>query len=255
MEYTVKQLADLAGVSTRTLRYYDQIGLLKPAGTTEAGYRLYGAVEVDRLQQILFYREMGMELEQIREIVNSPDFDLKEALLSHRDSLLRKRNRLDQLLETVERSLAGLEGRIKMSDKEKFEGFKKQFIAENEEKYGQEAREKYGDAAVDASNATLLGMSEDEWKRFSALGEEVIRTLLEAMEQGSPESELGLKVGELHRQWLGCTWSTYSPEAHVGLGEMYVADERFTAYYDQYRPGAAEFLRDCIKAYTAKLRG
>ena len=124
MEYTVKQLADLAGVSTRTLRYYDQIGLLKPAGTTEAGYRLYGAVEVDRLQQILFYREMGMELEQIREIVNSPDFDLKEALLSHRDSLLRKRNRLDQLLETVERSLAGLEGRIKMSDKEKFEGFK-----------------------------------------------------------------------------------------------------------------------------------
>lgn len=218
MEYTVKQLADLAGVSTRTLRYYDQIGLLKPAGTTEAGYRLYGAVEVDRLQQILFYREMGMELEQIREIVNSPDFDLKEALLSHRDSLLRKRNRLDQLLETVERSLAGLEGRIKMSDKEKFEGFKKQFIAENEEKYGQEAREKYGDAAVDASNAKLLGMSEEEWKRFSALGEEVIRTLLEAMEQGSPESELGLKVGELHRQWLGCTWSTYSPEAHVGLG-------------------------------------
>jgi DNA-binding transcriptional MerR regulator len=255
LQYTVKQLADLAGVSTRTLRYYDQIGLLKPAGTTEAGYRLYSSAEVDRLQQILFYREIGMSLEQIGEIISAPDFDLKQALLSHRTYLLQKRAQLDQLLRTVERSLAGLEGRIVMHDKEKFEGFKKQLIEENEAKFGREAREKYGDEAVDASNARLMGMSQEEWERFTALGEKIITTLLQAMDQGSPDSELGLKAAELHREWLGCTWDSYSPEAHVGLAEMYVADERFTAYYDQHRKGAAAFLRDCIKAYTAKLKG
>lgn len=88
MQYTVKQLGDLAGVSARTLRYYDEIDLLKPADVTEAGYRLYGPDEVDRLQQILFYREMGMGLDQIKQIMNDPHFDLKEALLSHRKNLL-----------------------------------------------------------------------------------------------------------------------------------------------------------------------
>lgn len=255
LQYTIKQLADLAGVSTRTLRYYDAIGLLKPAGTTEAGYRLYSSAEVDRLQQILFYREMGMSLEQIRAILNAPDFDLKAALLSHKERLLQERARLDLLLQTVERSLAGLEGRIAVTDKDKFEGFKKQLIAENEAKYGREAREKYGDAAVDAGNAKLMGMSQEEWERFTTLGQEIIETLLRAMDEGTPEGELGIKTAQLHREWLSYTWDTYSPEAHAGLGEMYVADERFTAYYDQHRPGAAQFLRDCIKAYTDKLRG
>lgn len=234
MQYTVKQLGDLAGVSARTLRYYDEIDLLKPADVTEAGYRLYGPDEVDRLQQILFYREMGMGLDQIKQIMNDPHFDLKEALLSHRENLLQKKARLDQLLETVERSIAGLEGRIHMTDKEKFEGFKKQLIDENEAKYGKEAREKYGDEAVDASNAKLMGMSQEDWENFKRIEEELMDTLRTAMDQGDPSSELGLKVGELHRKWLGCTWQSYSPEAHRGLAEMYVADERFKAYYDQY---------------------
>lgn len=253
MQYTVKQLASLAGVSARTLRYYDQIGLLRPAGTTESGYRLYGADEVDKLQQILFYREMGMGLEQIREIVNAPDFDVKRALLAHRASLLQQRARLDALLETVERSLAGIEGRTVMTDREKFEAFKKRMIDENEVKYGEEARAKYGDEAVDASNAKLMGMSEAQWQRFTALQQELMVTLLKAMDEGNPKGKLGRRTAELHREWLSFTWNHYSPEAHAGLADMYVADERFTAYYDQHRPGAAAFLRDCIKAYTATL--
>lgn len=255
MQYTVKELGDLAGVSARTLRYYDQIDLLKPAGTTEAGYRLYGPEEVDRLQQILFYREMGMGLEEIKDIMNASDFDLKQALLSHRERLLQKKTQLDHLLQTVERSIAGLEGRIIVTDKEKFEGFKKQMIAENEEKYGKEVREKYGDETVDASNAKLMGLSQEDWERQNKLSQEIFDTLLAAMDEGDPAGELGLKAAELHREWLRLFWPSYSPEAHVGLGEMYVADERFTAYYDQHRTGAAEFLRDAIKAYTDKIRG
>ena len=185
MQYTVKQLGDLAGVSARTLRYYDEIDLLKPSAVTEAGYRLYGPDAVDRLQQILLYREMGMGLDQIKRIMNDPQFDLKEALLSHRKNLLQKKARLDQLLETVERSIAGLEGRIHVTDKEKFEGFKKQLVADNEAKYGKEAREKYGDEAVDASNAKLMGMSPEDWENFKKVEEELIETLRAAMEEGS----------------------------------------------------------------------
>ncbi|NLM40478.1 MAG: MerR family transcriptional regulator [Firmicutes bacterium] len=255
MQYTVKQLGDLAGVSARTLRYYDEIDLLKPSAVTEAGYRLYGPDAVDRLQQILLYREMGMGLDQIKRIMNDPQFDLKEALLSHRKSLLQRKAQLEQLLETVERSLAGLEGRIHVTDKEKFEGFKKQLVADNEAKYGKEAREKYGDEAVDASNAKLMGMSPEDWENFKKVEEELIETLRAAMEEGDPDSDLGLKVGELHRRWLSFTWQSYSAEAHRGLAEMYVADERFKAHYDQYSPGAAEFLRNCIFAYTEKKRG
>ncbi|MDF2520169.1 MAG: transcriptional regulator, MerR family protein [Clostridia bacterium] len=250
MEYTVQKLGSLAGISTRTLRYYDEIGILKPARINSSGYRLYGQAEVDRLQQILFYRELGVSLELIKEIVTAPSFDGALALREHRERLLEKREQLDRLIANVEKTIAVTEGRIKMSDKEKFEGFKKNLIEENEKKYGKEIREKYGEETVEKSNAKMMNMTQEEYDRATGLANEITKTLAEAFATGNPAGELAQKAADLHKQWLCLYWAQYSKEAHAGLAQMYVDDPRFTAYYDKEQPGTAEFLRDAILIYT-----
>lgn len=250
MEYTVQKLGKMAGVSTRTLRYYDEIGILKPARINSSGYRIYGEKEIDRLQQILFYRELGVGLESIKEIITSPSFDGIAALREHREKLLEKREQLNMLIANVDKTIAASEGRIKMSNKEKFEGFKQKMIEENEKKYGKEIREKYGDEAIDKSNKKLKGMTEEQYAEFEKLEKMIIETLKSAFKTGDPASELAQKAADLHRQWLSFTWHSYSKEAHAGLAQMYVDDERFTAYYDKNQPGLAAFLRDAILIYT-----
>lgn len=250
MEYTVQKLSKIAGVSTRTLRYYDEIGILKPARINSSGYRIYGQAEVDRLQQILFYRELGVSLENIKNIVTAPSFDGAEALKEHRAQLLEKRNQLDLLISNVDKTIAQTEGRIIMSDREKFEGFKQKMVDDNEKKYGQEIREKYGDDTVNKSNAKLMNMTEEQYNEVTALSEELMATLAEAFKTGNPASELAQKAADLHKKWLTYSWSQYSKEAHAGLAQMYVDDERFTQYYDKEQPGTAEFLRDAIFIYT-----
>jgi len=250
MEYTVHQLAKLAGVTGRTLRYYDEIGILKPARISSSGYRIYGKSEVDKLQQILFYKELEVDLDTIKKIVNSPSFDEISALKEHREKLLTKRKQLDALIANVEKTLAAKEGRIDMSDKEKFEGFKQQMIDENERKYGKEIREKYGEEKVEKSYQKIKNMTEEQYEEVKRLGEEVLDTLNEAYLTGDPASELAQKAADLHRQWLCYFWDSYTKEAHAGVAQMYVDDERFAAYYDRKHPGAAKFLRDAIHIYT-----
>lgn len=250
MEYTVQKLGALAGVSTRTLRYYDEFGILKPARINSSGYRIYGQAEVDRLQQILFYRELGLSLEGIKELITAPSFDGAQALREHHEKLLQRRQQLDMLILNVERTLAQTEGRITMSNEEKFAGFKQKLIDDNEQKYGQEAREKYGDDAVDQSKRKLGNMTEEQYAAVQQLEEEMFESLEQAMEEGDSASELAQKAADLHRQWLTFYWDTYSKEAHAGVAQMYVDDERFTAYYDKTRPGLARFLRDAVHVYT-----
>lgn len=250
MEYTVHKLASLAGVSTRTLRYYDEIGILKPARINSSGYRIYGEKEVDRLQQILFYRELGVSLDNIKDIVTDPFFDGAKALREHRKKLLEKREQLDLLIANVEKSISLSEGRITMSNIEKFEGFKKKMIEDNEKKYGQEIRQKYGNDTVNQSNAKLQNMTEEQYNEVTKLNEQLQETLAEAFKTGDPAGELAQKAADLHKQWLTYYWHQYSKEAHAGLAQMYVDDERFTAYYDKEKPGTARFLRDAIHIYT-----
>ena len=250
MEYTVQKLGKLAGISSRTLRYYDEIGLLKPARKSVSGYRIYGEKEVDKLQQILFYRELGLDLGSIQHIVNDPEFDRTAALHSHRQQLLAKRKQLDLLINNVEATISTAEGTIEMADDEKFEGFKKQLVVDNEQQYGSEVRSKYGEESVDKSNAKLLNMSEAQYKAFKQLEQEVLDTLADACKSGDPASPVAQKVAELHKRWLLFTWPSYSEEAHAGLAQMYVNDERFAAYYERAYPGAAEFLRDAVLIYT-----
>jgi DNA-binding transcriptional MerR regulator len=249
MEYTVQKLARLAGISTRTLRYYDEIGILKPARINSSGYRIYGKAEVDRLQQILFYKELGVSLDVIKEIVTSPTYDGAKALREHREQLLNKRKRLDVLIANVEKTIASMEGRITMTDKEKFEGFKQQMIDDNEAKYGKEIRAKYGDDIVNRSNEKLKNMTKEDYEEVTRLAEEVLETLAEAFANGDPASDIAQKTAELHKQWLMYFWSEYNKEAHAGIAQMYVDDARFKAYYEK-QPGMTEFLRDAIHIYT-----
>ncbi|KIL39845.1 MerR family transcriptional regulator [Gordoniibacillus kamchatkensis] len=251
MEYTVQKLGRLAGVSTRTLRFYDEIGILKPARINSSGYRIYGQKEVDRLQQILFYRELGVSLDRIKQIVTDPSFNGADALKEHREQLLDKRKQLDLLISNVEKTIALYEGRITMTDKEKFEGFKQKLMEDNENKYGKEIREKYGDDVVDKSNEKLMNMTQEQHEAAARLVAEMTSTLAEAFKTGDPAGELAQKAAELHKQWLMFYWSEYSKEGHAGLAQMYVDDERFTAHYDAEQPGTAAFLRDAIHIYTS----
>lgn len=250
MEYTVQKLGQLAGVSTRTLRYYDELGLLKPARINSSGYRIYGQAEVNALQHILFYRELGLGLEEIRTIVSSPAFDAAAALKAHRDKLLERRAQLDALIANVDKTLAHTEGRMEMSDQEKFEGFKQKLIDDNERQYGAEARGKYGDEAVDRSNRNLKNMSAEDYERIQKLEQHMFEALERGMQAGDPAGEDGQQAAELHKQWLTFYWDSYSKEAHAGVAQLYVDDERFTAYYDKHKPGMAAFLRDAVHVYT-----
>jgi DNA-binding transcriptional MerR regulator len=250
MEYTVQALGKLAGVSTRTLRYYDEIDLLKPARINSSGYRIYGQKEVDRLQQILFYRELDVPLETIKKMMASPSFDVKEALKEHHEKLLAKQKQLIQLIGNVEKTMKTLEGRMTMSDKEKFEGFKSKLVSDNEAKYGTEIREKYGDEIIDQSNAKLMNMTEEDYRHMIEIENKLFSTLKEALKEGNPAGKTAQNAADLHRQWLTFNWPEYKKEAHAGLADMYIADERFTAYYDKVQVGATAFLREAILIYT-----
>jgi len=249
MEYTSNKLSKLSGISARTLRHYDEIGLLKPKRVASSGYRIYGQEEVDMLQQILFYRELGFALDDIKKLLHSTDFDKGQAFLNHLSELHIKRKRLDTLILNVTKSISAMKGELIMKDNEKFEGFKKDLIHENEQKYGTEIRAKYGDKAVDESNTHLMNMTKEQYDEGERLRIVLDKALISALETGNPAGEKAQEACELHRQWLGFYNPHYSKEYHMGLGEMYVADERFKEYYEKIAPGCAEFLRDAINIY------
>ncbi|MCL2201237.1 MAG: MerR family transcriptional regulator [Oscillospiraceae bacterium] len=249
MEYTVNKLSKISGVSARTLRYYDEIGLLKPVKVAESGYRIYSQDELNTLQEILFYRELGFPLEEIKHIVYAPGYDRISAFHNHLDKLVIKRKQMDSLIDNVTKSISAMKGEITMTDTEKFEGFKQSIIDKNEKAYGHEIREKYGDSAIDASNAALKGLSQkqyDEGERLRAAYEEMLKN---AVRTGDPSEETAQAACDLHRQWLCIFYPNYSKEYHKALGEMYATDERFRAYYEKITSGCAEFFRDSINIY------
>lgn len=254
MEYSIRELSDIAGVSARTLRYYDEIGLLKPLYVSEAGYRFYGEKEVAVLQQILFYRERGFDLKRIQKILYQDDFDIMNALEEHLLELEEQRRHMDSLIRTVRHTIMSMKGECEMSDKEKFEAFKERIVKEHEEKYGAEVREKYGDEEMDAAARKVLDMSETDWERFQGLGTEIRTRLEEGVRAGiRPDSEEARRIVVLHKEWLGRTWKQYTVEAHRAMAAMYIADERFKGYYDRKEAGCAELLEQAIRYWVDKI--
>lgn len=251
MEYTINKLANIAGVSTRTLRYYDEIDLLKPSRISSSGYRIYGEKEVDILQQIMFYRSMDMKLSDIKNIISDPTFEVEKALEKHEEELIKRKEEIEELIRTVQKTIKNKKGEIKMSNKEKFEGFKKGKIEENEKKYGKEIRSKYGEETIKESNKKFMNLKEEDFEKMNNVEKELFELLKVVLESNNIEGEEGKRVYELHRQWLSFTWPKYTKEAHIGLANMYLQDERFENYYDKrIKNGATKILRDCIVKYA-----
>lgn len=252
--YTVGSLAKLAGVTVRALHHYEDEGLLHPERTA-SGYRRYGAADVERLQQILLLRSCGLALGDIRDALADDRFDFRTALVDHLATLRARQKELETLVGTVEKTIASLEGRCTMTDEERFEGMKARAIAENEERYGAEVRQAYGDAAMDAANERMAGMSQEEWSDAKALEAAILEQLTAAKATGDPTGEAAWKLCAMHARWLQMHWGegTYSPAAHAALAEGYVADPRFTAYYDEAAgEGATAFLRDALIVWCAE---
>lgn len=218
MEYSIRELSQLSGVTTRTLRWYDEIGLLKPAYVAESGYRYYREAEVDRLQDILYYRELEC-----------------------------RKLRLDQLIQSVKDTIYAEEKQEMMNDEQKFEAFKKRAVEKHEECYGQEARGKYGDREVDEVQETMKNLTREQYQEWTCLGEEILQRLEAAVtKKVSPQSDEGRDITALHRRWLTLTGNRYDKEKHKGIANLYIMDERFTAYYDRKVAGCAQFLRDAV---------
>src|SRR5690625_1767128 len=235
----VKEVANLVGISVRTLHHYNEIGLLIPVETTEAGYRVYSEKNLETLQQILFFKELGFPLKKIKEIIDSPSFDRLEALEMQHNMLLEKKSRLDKMIETIEKTIQHSKGEIQMSNQEKFEGFD---FSHNP--YEQEARERWGDQAVDDANEKAKNMTAFDQEKFN----DIFRSLatLRHLSPDSKEAQKGIKEWYQLLNKMG----NYSLEAFKGLGKMYVVDERFTKNIDEFGEGLAIFMRDAMAFYA-----
>ncbi|WP_110926199.1 MerR family transcriptional regulator [Bacillus massiliglaciei] len=235
----VKEVADLAGVSVRTLHHYDEIGLLRPKETTEAGYRVYSEENLETLQQILYFKELGFPLKKIMEIMDSPAFNRKEALELQHKILLEKKRRLDKMIVSIEKSIHHLKGDIHMSNQEKFEGFD---FSSNP--YEKEAREKWGDRAVEEANDKAKNMTVSDQEKWN----QIYRNLaaLRHLPPDSKEAQEGIEEWYQFLNQIG----NYSLQAFKGLGEIYTDDERFTKTIDKYGEGLASFMRKAMAVYA-----
>lgn len=251
MEYSMKEMTEISGVSGRTLRYYDEIGLLLPKKMNASGYRIYSEKEMNHLQQILLYKRMGLKLEAIKILLTSPDYDLTKGLEQHRRDLLLQQAELKQVIETVEKTLEGMKGKREMPNKEKFKGLREQQIRDNEEKYGEEIREKYGEEKILASNKKYLRLSEAEVAEMQETEQLLLEKLTVILKNPAIDGPLGAEIFALHKKWLHFSWPKYQREAHKGLGLMYIGDSRFTEYYDQkVGNGGAAILNKLIQFYA-----
>ncbi|MEY8350727.1 MerR family transcriptional regulator [Bacillus cereus] len=239
MTMRVKEVADLVGISVRTLHHYDEIGLLIPDEMTDSGYRLYSNENLETLQQILFFKELGFPLKKIKEIIMSPSFDREEALTLHRKMLLEKRARLDKVIATIDKTIQHTKGEIEMTNKEKFEGFD---FSHNP--YEEEARARWGDEAVDKANKAAAGMTKEKQEEFNN-----IYRKLAMLRHGVPHSKEAQYAIQVWYEYLQ-NFGQYSLESFKGLGQMYVDDERFTKNIDQFGEGLARFMCDAMAVYA-----
>jgi DNA-binding transcriptional MerR regulator len=249
MMYTVKQLSDLAGVSVRTLHYYDEIDLLKPSSVGENGYRYYADDEVLRLQQILFFRELDFSLQAIRTILDDPAFDVIAALYAHRDALQDRIQRLHNLIQTVDSTILHLTGEVNMSKKKLFAGFS----AEEEERYHQEAREQYGAETVDASYKLWNSYTPQKREQIIAEGGAIYTDMIAQMAQGAASAA----VQQIVARWHQHLRYFYEPTVEIlrGLGQHYVDHPDFARNFREMHPDLPEFVRDAIAIYCDQLEG
>jgi len=241
--YTIKQIANLAGVTTRTIRYYDEIGLLKPVEIRRNGYRYYDHSSLLVLQQIMYFRELDLPLEDIREILNRPDFELMDALKKHRLSLQNQQNRLERLLRTIDQTIDSLKGMGEMSEKDYFKGF-------DNSVYEDEVRARW-------DNTSYYVQSQQKWANYTPQQQEEIKMrggqLINAMVGKDSDAKPGdqniQQAVDNYYKYLNQYFYTCDLVFFRGLSDMWVADPRFAANYERVRPGGAAFVREAVHYY------
>jgi DNA-binding transcriptional MerR regulator len=250
MSWTVGELARLAGITVRTLHHYDRIGLVRPSERTSAGYRSYDGRDLDRLQQVLVYRELGFPLEEVATLLDDPGAD-PLAHLRRQHRLLRERlERTQAMVAAVEKEMEARQMGIQLTPEERFEVFGDADPAQ----YDAEAEERWGETEAWAeSRRRVSSYGKDDWLRIKAEAADVERRFAEALRDGVPaDSAPALDLAEEHRQHISRWFYDCPPEMHAGLGRMYVEDERFTAHYEQLAPGLARYVSTAVQANAAR---
>ncbi len=254
MSYSINELAKLAGISTRTLRYYDKQGLLKARRNPENNYRYYEESEVDQLQKILFLKLFDLPLEQIKQVMQTSPKTQYQVLRNQRSKLVAQQQNLDDLIKNLDKTLATMKGETQMTDTEKFATLKKEMINKNERQYGAEIRKKYGDAQIDFSNDKFSSLSADELAHFKKLSAEILTELKNFDNTAGVKQAAAKHIFDLHKEYLLTIWpkGQYSGEAHKNLAQMYVCDPRFSKYYAEGtgNPDAAKTLKAIIDYYA-----
>jgi len=250
---TVGEVATLAGVTVRTLHHYHEIGLLEPSGRSQAGYRRYAEADLERLQRIRFYRELGFGLDEIKKVMSDGGTDAS-AHLRRQHAMLRDRiRRLERMVAAVEKALEASTMGINLTPEERFEVF-----GDFEpDAYKDEVEERWGDTdAYRESARRTRGYTKADWQRIKAEGQAAVESVVSAMHAGKPaDSEEAMEGAERHRLQIDRNFYPCSYQMQVGLAEMYLADPRFTATYEKIAPGLAQYLHDAIKANAARHAG
>lgn len=242
MTYTIKEIADLAGVTTRTIRFYDEIGLLSPADTGDNGYRYYDQGSLLQLQQILFFRELDVPLKDIQLIMSRPDFNLRQALEKHRQALDFRVKRLNKLIDTVDQTIATLQGDWIMSAKDFFEGF-------DESQYEEETRQRWGHTPQYAESQRKWGSySKDQKNAIKVEGGQITMRMAGNANSAPGDPDVQAAVGEYHA-YINKYFYTCDVEFIRNLSNMWVEDARFAINYERIREGGAKFVREAVHIF------
>lgn len=250
MNCTVKKLAKLSGVTVRTLHFYDEIGLLKPARYGANGYRLYAEEQLLRLQQILFYRELGFDLKRIQKMLGQKDFDVIDALTSHRKALRRDMERTEKLIQTIDKTIAHLKGTKKMKNQELFQGFDAKKQAEHEkyliDRFGEPMKK-----SIAASYRKVKDWTKADWEakgwEFAVICQDLTKLMEQGLEAGAPDVQKAIRR---HYMWLRNFWKP-NRESYTGHSQLILTSDLRKAY-DAYHPRLADFLAEGIKLFAQR---
>lgn len=244
MKMHIKEFAKLTGVSVRTLHYYDEIGLLNPSFVEQQnGYRFYDEGCLERMQEILFYRELDFPLKEIQMILSSPDYDKQTALKEQKYLLTLKKERLERLISALDSAMKGEKITMKAFDNSEFVAQREQYAKEAKEKWG-------GTVAYKESVEKTKGYSKEKWNEINSAMEGIIAGFAECRKSKSaPDSVEARALVKKWQDFITANYYTCTGEILSGLGEMYVTDRRFKANIDRHGHGTAEFMSEAIKAY------
>ncbi|CAH1856129.1 MerR family transcriptional regulator [Convivina intestini] len=250
--YSISQLAQLTGVTTRTLRYYDKINLLKPEKIDQNGYRRYAKPQLDTLQQILYFKSLDFNLQKIKSILHDPTYNVVQALEIQRKLFKQVIEEKRQLLKSIDQSLKYYRGEITMTDQEQFETLKNNHIRQNDKRYGEQARTLYGNQEYEAVQKKMASLNTTDYQSLQQLENNIIHNLNLMNEKGlTLDHPLAQDIFQAHQKWLKLMNPNYTSQYHLAMADLYEADESFQAYYDsRTKDPSANLLIAIIRKYS-----